>query len=147
MTGCNGAVGNSPEEFTYDQNELVSRWVIDAEQEPPEAETKWWLHAKAVTFPEFFNKNTDDLLSLELVPMPEAGNHGACVAYYHSEDAQVMRDLYRKHGWPQAFPREEFRQAAAPDRLAAIRKMFPRSESDPEELEALENEILESQRQ
>lgn len=57
--------------------------------EPPEADAKWWLYAKAVTFAEFFNKITDDLSSLELVPLPAAGNHPAGVANHHSEDAQV----------------------------------------------------------
>ncbi|KAF3808684.1 hypothetical protein GCG54_00006552 [Colletotrichum gloeosporioides] len=33
------------------------------------ADVKWWLHAKADTFVQFFNRITEDVSSLELVPL------------------------------------------------------------------------------
>ncbi|OHE94891.1 hypothetical protein CORC01_09810 [Colletotrichum orchidophilum] len=167
MLGLAPYDGFTPPNFiclTQDGSTVGTWWAIDTEQgciypqggsymlygdAPPEADEKWWLNAKAVTFAEFFNKLTDDLTSLKLVPLPAAGNFSVGVANHLGEDAQVMRNLYREYGWPEAFRREEFRQAAAPARLAALYKQYPRSDSemDPEELEALEIEFSEHRHQ
>ncbi|KAK1993984.1 hypothetical protein LX36DRAFT_703176 [Colletotrichum falcatum] len=66
-----------------------SSYLLFEGHRPLEAAIEWWLNARAVTFAELFSKIADELSSLELVPIPEAGNIGKHVAYRHGDDTWV----------------------------------------------------------
>ncbi|KAF4489615.1 hypothetical protein CGGC5_v004354 [Colletotrichum fructicola Nara gc5] len=79
-----------------------------------------WLSAKAVSFDNFFSKMHKEISTLKLVPAPAAGNFGAAIRAVNDPDAKAMKHLYRQHGWPDAFRKDEFLGAAVLARAAIL---------------------------
>ncbi|PVH73127.1 hypothetical protein DL98DRAFT_501504 [Cadophora sp. DSE1049] len=124
--------------LTNEESEIGITWVIDTERgciyphgedyylfddEPPEVEDEgmWWLKAKAMEFEEFFDKIHLDIWSLLLVPVPGADDRGLNIKGSGDREYKVVKDLYRKYGWPLTFRKDEFLPAAVAARETIIR--------------------------
>ncbi|CZT06463.1 uncharacterized protein RAG0_12164 [Rhynchosporium agropyri] len=124
--------------LTNEESEIGITWVIDTERgciyphgedyylyddEPPEVEDegKWWLKVRPMEFEKFFHKIHRDISSLLLVPLPPADDQGLKIQGSGAREYKVVKDLYRKYGWPSTFRKDEFLPAAVAARETVIR--------------------------
>lgn len=78
-------------------------------KEPSQDSPDHWRAYRTLPVAEFFEEWKEKYRSLEWVAIP--GNEDDGVLLQWNKETDEVRDIYRAHGWPDEFRREECRQA------------------------------------
>ncbi|KAF6812930.1 hypothetical protein CPLU01_14787 [Colletotrichum plurivorum] len=98
----------------------------------PEGEP--WRAVQGVPVQEYFDAVYAQIGNLEVVPAPRSGKWEARVVEGHTEEGQLVKQLYQEFGWPNAFRREEFIQAVERTRAPFIEEGLGDDEDEDEEM-------------